>query len=259
MGSIVQDQVTQKCQRSVDIRQGARGSLGENRPLVAVFAFRTDSVGGMSSSELARQTEKVRRTWAKQAARYDRSMSFFERKVFGSGHRRWACERATGDTLEVAIGSGLNLPLYRDDVRLAGLDLSPEMLAIARQRTSLLGRDVDLREGDAHALPFGDEAFDTVVCTYSLCNIPDPRRAVAEMKRVLRPGGRLILVDHIASDVKPVLWLQKALELITARFEGDHLTRRPLDHVVAEGFEIAERQRRGWANIVERLVALKPA
>jgi ubiquinone/menaquinone biosynthesis C-methylase UbiE len=115
-----------------------------------------------------------------------------------------------------------------------------------------------LAEGDAHDLSYPDNSFDTVVCTYSLCNIPDPRRAVAEMKRVLRPRGKLILVDHVRSPVKPVFWLQKVIELFSAQLEGEHQTRRPLEYVKAEGFEILERDRLGAASVVERLVARKP-
>jgi len=76
------------------------------------------------------------------------------------------------------------------------------MLEIARKRADELGVDADLREGDAQQLPFPDTSFDTVVCTLSLCNIPDNRRAIAEMKRVLRPGGRLLLLDHVRASSK---------------------------------------------------------
>ncbi len=207
--------------------------------------------------ELERRNDKVRRSWAKQAPRYDKSIGFFERRVLGSEHRQWACSRATGDTLEVAIGTGLNVAHYPEEVKLTGLDLSPEMLAIARERTSGLTREVDLRQGDAHRLPFEDNTFDTVVCTYSLCNIPDARLAVTEMKRVLRPGGKLILVDHIRSAVKPIFWLQKAVEFFTRRLEGEHMTRRPLEYVKAEGLAVQERNRLR-AGVVERLVVVKP-
>jgi ubiquinone/menaquinone biosynthesis C-methylase UbiE len=208
-----------------------------------------------NEQELARQNEKVRRSWAKQAPRYDKQIGFFERHVFGRSHRLWACSRASGETLEVAVGTALNLPYYPDDVRLTGLDLSSEMLAIARKRAAEVGRDIDLREGDAHALPFDDDSFDTVVCTYSLCNIPDPQRAVNEMKRVLKSGGKLILVDHIRASNRPVFWFQKTIELLTARLEGEHMTRRPADQVEAAGFDIVERDRMGVAGIVERLVS----
>lgn len=207
---------------------------------------------------LRRGNDKVRRSWAKQAARYDKSIGFIERRLFGPDHREWACSKARGDTLEVAVGTGLNLPHYPDGVRLTAIDLSPEMLAIARARPVPSHLFTDLREGDAHRLDFADERFDTVLATYSLCNIPDHALAIREMKRVLKPGGRLVLVDHIRSSVRPVLWLQHAIELVTRRLEGEHFTRRPLDQVIANGFSVEERER-SRAGIIERLVAVKPA
>jgi ubiquinone/menaquinone biosynthesis C-methylase UbiE len=212
----------------------------------------------LDQQERARLTDKVRRSWAKQAPRYDKQIGFFERRVFGRSHRPWACSRAGGDVLEVAIGTALNLPHYPRDVTLTGLDLSAEMLDIARDRARDLGREVELREGDAHDLPLADSSFDAVVCTYSLCNIPDPHLAVSEMRRVLRPAGKLILVDHIRSRVRPVYWVQKAIEFITARLEGEHMTRRPAEYVEAAGFDIVERERLGPTGVVERLVAVKP-
>jgi ubiquinone/menaquinone biosynthesis C-methylase UbiE len=206
--------------------------------------------------ELARRNKIVRRSYAKQASWYDRSIGFFERRLFGTAHRPWACSRASGDVLEVAIGTGLNLAHYPQEATVTGIDLSPEMLAIARRRATELGRKADLREGDAHSLAFSDASFDSVVCTYSLCNIPDPLRAVSEMKRVLRPGGKLILVDHIRSSSKAVFWIQKFIELFS-RLGGESMTRRPLEYVEAAEFEVRERNRLGFAGIIERLVAVK--
>lgn len=217
------------------------------------------TVDPQRQDDLERKNEKVRRSWAKQARKYDKSMGFFERRIFGQQHRDWACSRATGRILEVAVGTGLNLSRYPEGLHVTGIDLSPEMLAIARKRAADEGTNVTLREGDAHALPFPDASFDSVVCTYSLCNIPDTSRALGEMKRVLRPGGKAILVDHIGSSVKPFFWVQKLVEFFSLRFEGEHMTRRPLEHVEAAGFEVVERDRLGLGGVVERLVALKPA
>jgi ubiquinone/menaquinone biosynthesis C-methylase UbiE len=203
------------------------------------------------------ETAKLRRYWDKHAPRYDPQMQFFDRNLFGDT-RAWICSQATGDTLEVAIGTGLNLDFYPDEVRLTGVDFSPAMLRQARDRAHKLGRAVDLREGDAHALTFPDGSFDTVVCTFSLCGIPDVRQAVGEMWRVLRPGGRLLLADHVAGSAWPTRAVQRLLELVTVPLGGEHFLRRPLEQVRAQGFQI-QRQERFKLGVVERLAARKPA
>ena len=203
------------------------------------------------------EAAKLRRYWDEHAPRYDRQMQFFDRNLFGDT-RAWICSQATGDTLEVAIGTGLNLGFYPDDVRLTGVDFSPAMLQRARDRARKLGRDVDLREGDAHALEFPDASFDTVVCTFSLCGIGDHRKAVAEMRRVLRPGGLLLLADHVAGAAWPTRAAQRLLELVTVPLGGEHFLRRPLEQVRAEGFQV-QRQERFKLGVVERLAARKPA
>jgi len=201
--------------------------------------------------------EQLRGKWNKYAARYDRDIGFFERVQFGGG-REWVCAQATGKVLEVAVGTGRNLPFYPDGVRLTGIDFSPAMLDIARTRAAELGREIDLREGDAQALPFADASFDTVVCTLGLCGIPDERVAIAEMHRVLRPNGTLLLLDHVGSQHKLIHLGQRLLEKITVRMLGDYQTRRPLPLVEQAGF-VVQQQERLKAGMVERLAAVKPA
>ena len=132
------------------------------------------------------------------------------------------------------------------------------MLEIARKRAAQLGVEVDLRLGDAQRLEFADASFDSAACTLSLCTIPDDRAAVAEIKRVLRPGGRLLLLEHVRSPVEAIRAGQRLLEPLAVRFEGDHLLRDPLDHLMAQGFEI-EQMLRSKLGIVERVAARKPA
>ena len=214
-------------------------------------------MSSLENHELHEKSNLVRRSWKKRASSYDKSIGFFERRVFGEEHRQWACSQTSGDVLEVAVGTGLNLAHYPDGVRLTGIDLTPEMIELARDRARKLNRDVELREANAHDLPFEDSSFDSIVCTYSLCNIPDENLALSEMARVLRPGGKLILVDHIRSRSKPVLWFQKGLEFFSRRREGEHMTRRPAEHIGTEIFDILERDRHGMTGIVERVVAVK--
>jgi len=142
-------------------------------------------------------------------------------------------------------------------VRLTGIEFSRAMLALARRQADRLDLQVDLRLGDAQALDLPDASFDTVVCTLSLCAIPDERRAVAEMKRVLRPGGRLLLLDHVAAAARWVRAIQWLLEWVTIPLGEEHLRRRPLLQVQAEGFQIQQHERTKLG-IVERLAARKP-
>jgi ubiquinone/menaquinone biosynthesis C-methylase UbiE len=207
--------------------------------------------------DVASETERVRSIQDKTAPRYDRQMSFFDRVLFADG-RQWACSQTRGEVLEIAVGTGRNLAHYPAGARLTGIELSDEMLAIARRRATDLGIDADLRRGDAQALEFADDSFDTVVITLALCTIPDDRGAVREVRRVLRPGGRLVLLEHVRSPAAPVRAVQRLLDPLSVRFEADHLVRDPLDYLAAEGFEIEAVQRLKWG-IVERVTARKPA
>jgi ubiquinone/menaquinone biosynthesis C-methylase UbiE len=200
---------------------------------------------------------RQKRVWDKAAPSYDRQIAFFEKTWF-TGGREWLGARARGRVLEVAIGTGRSLPHYPAGVTVTGIELSPAMLATARQRASDLGRDVTLREADAEHLPFDDASFDTVTCARALCTIPSPAAAVGEMRRVLAPGGHLLLLDHIGSTWPPLYAAQWLAERITIRTAGEHFTRRHLPLVKAAGFQIEETERLK-AGTVERIHAIKPA
>ncbi len=202
-------------------------------------------------------TARQRRVWDKTAPNYDKQIAFFERIQFGGG-REWLGARARGRILDIAIGTGRNLPYYPADATITGIELSPAMLTIAKRRATDLGRTADLHEGDAERLPFDDATFDIAVCALSLCTIPDPAAAISEMKRVLVPAGRLLLLDHIGSSWPPIYAAQWLLERVTIRATGEHFTRRPLPLIQAAGFNIVETERLK-AGSVERIHAVKPA
>ena len=159
--------------------------------------------------------------------------------------------------LEIAAGTARNLPHYPTEVRITAIELSPEMAELGRRRAAELGREIDLRVGDAERLEFADESFDTVVCTYGLCTIPDDRAAIREAKRVLRPGGRLLLAEHVRSPNRFVRAIQRIIDPLAHRFGGDHLLREPLEHLAEEGFGVDELER-SKAGFVELVAARKP-
>jgi ubiquinone/menaquinone biosynthesis C-methylase UbiE len=208
------------------------------------------------SSDMATETERVREIQDKEAPRYDRQISFFERVLFGGG-REWVCSRAEGEVLELAAGTLRNLPHYPPGAKLTAVELSPEMAAVGRKRAEKLGRSVDLRVGDVQKLDLPDESFDTVTCTLGFCTIPDTTAAAREAFRVLRPGGQLLMLEHVRSPAGAVRGVERMLEPLFVRFMADHLTREPLDYLPGAGFEIDEVQRSKWG-IVERLRAHKP-
>ena len=172
--------------------------------------------------------------------------------------RDWACSAARGATLEIGVGTGLNLPLYPDAVALTAIDISPEMLAHARARAATLNRPVDLREADAAQLPFSDGSFDTVVSTLTLCTIPDPVAAVREAWRVLKPGGELRFFEHGRGNDRLSVFIERLFEPLTLRLEADRLLLEP-DLVFAEAGvppTVVARTSRG---VVWRVLAARPA
>jgi len=193
------------------------------------------------------ETERVRRIWEELAPKYDKLIKFPERWLFAGG-RDWVCSQATGNVLEIAVGTGRNFEHYPANVRLTAIDLSESMLGIAKRTAESFGRQADLRAGDAQALEFPPGSFDTVVCTLSLCSVPDDLKAVGEVSRVLRPGGRFLLLEHVASPRRTVRAIQRILDLVTIRLEGDHLVREPLVHLREEGFQVERLERLKWAS-----------
>jgi ubiquinone/menaquinone biosynthesis C-methylase UbiE len=202
-------------------------------------------------------TERVRAFYRQYAPRYDHQTTYYDRFLLGDG-RAWACAQSRGAVLEVAIGTGRNLPYFPSDRRLTGIDLTP---GNAHPRPQP-------RPGPGHgggaagrrrpsALPFAAASFDSVVCTLGLNAIPDDQAAVGEMYRVLRPGGRLVLLGHVASPYRMVQAIQRVIERWLLPVAGDHQTRQPLPLLRAAGF-VLDREERSRAGIIQRLVATKP-
>lgn len=149
---------------------------------------------------------------------------------------------ARGAVLEVGIGSGLNLPFYGSGVtHVHGVDPSAELLAMARERAMAAPFPVELVHGSADRLALGDASVDTVVATWSLCSIANVANALREMRRVLKPGGTFIFVEHgLAPDAGVRKWQNRLTPFWRPFAGGCHLNRKMDDLVRGAGFAIAE-------------------
>jgi phosphatidylethanolamine/phosphatidyl-N-methylethanolamine N-methyltransferase len=129
------------------------------------------------------------------------------------------CALAPGDTvLEVGIGTGLNLPLYPPSCRLTGIDLSGEMLDKAVERVQHLAMpNVTLKVMDATSMDFGDNEFDKALATYTISAVPDPVAVLREMRRVVKPGGTLVILNHFRSERRLTGWVEDCLAPVCTR------------------------------------------
>lgn len=159
-----------------------------------------------------------------------------------AAYRNRTISKAHGTVLEVGIGSGLNLPFYGQAVeRIYGIDPSHELLAMAKMRVADAHCPVSLVCASAEQLPLNSESVDTLVMTWTLCTIPDARKALLEMRRVLKPNGRLLFVEHGLSPDPHIERWQNRLTPFWKRIGGGcHLNRKMDDLVRAAGFEISE-------------------
>jgi ubiquinone/menaquinone biosynthesis C-methylase UbiE len=155
-------------------------------------------------------------------------------------YRHQTIETAQGLVLEVGVGSGLNLPLYGPAViRVVAVDPSPELLRLASRRAADVVIPVSLLRASAEDLPVADAVFDTIVMTWTLCSIPNPIAALTDMRRVLRPGGRLIFVEHgLSPEIRVARWQHRLTPYWKLIGGGCHLDRQMDDLIRSAGFEI---------------------
>lgn len=148
--------------------------------------------------------------------------------------------RSVGNSkvLEVGIGTGANLDLWPFDAQVIGIDFSPRMLAQAQNRARKLGRQADLRLGDVQCLDFPDASFDAVIATFLFCSVPDPVLGLREVGRVVRPGGRILLLEHMISSNPLLATIMNAINPFAVRMMGANINRRTLENIRAAGLQI---------------------
>ncbi len=193
------------------------------------------------------------------ARRYDRLARFYDVLdapmdwMGGAARRQRLLARARGRTLEVGIGTGRNLARYPAGVDLTGVDISARMLSRARARAARLRSAVHLQQADVELLPFPDASFDTVSATCVFCSVENPVRGLEEVRRVVKPQGQVLLLEHVRPRGRVLGWLADRISPLTRRLIGPEVNRPTEENVRRAGLDIVEIRRQGvWREIVAR-------
>jgi ubiquinone/menaquinone biosynthesis C-methylase UbiE len=175
-------------------------------------------------------------------------------EMMGTKKRRHRLlSKAEGSVIEAGIGTGRNLRYYPAGVEVTGVDVSSQMLGRAEGRTAAHPVNLELVEADVQHLPFDDDTFDTAVGTCVFCSVANPVRGLQELGRVVRPDGRILLLEHVRPNNKLLGRVADAVSILTRRIFGFRTNRRTGENVAAAGLEIIEVTRRGvWRQIVAK-------
>jgi ubiquinone/menaquinone biosynthesis C-methylase UbiE len=157
--------------------------------------------------------------------------------------------------LEVGVGTGKNVPFWPHAVEMTAIDLTPGMLEHAQRRAQALSLRADVRLGDVQALGFPDATFDTAVATFVFCSVPDPVLGLRELKRVVKPGGQVILLEHMRSPNETIGKIMDVLNPLVVRVMGANINRRTVENVQAAGWSIEQAEDLGMGGIVKLVIA----
>ncbi len=207
----------------------------------------------MSNEIDLKATATTKARYNRIARIYDLAEAMSERRFKPWREKLW--RQTNGNILEVGVGTGKNLPYHPRGAKVIGIDLADQMLVRARERARQLKVTIDLREGDAQALDFPDDSFDTAVATFVFCSVPDPIRGLRELNRVVKPNGRILLLDHVRID-KPIIGnVMDLFDPIVSRLWGAHINRRTVENVKRARLEIENIEHLGPMQMVKLIVA----
>ena len=203
-----------------------------------------------------RATERTRARYQRISGLYDLMEILPERRYIPWREDLWAQVRGPR-ILEIGVGTGKNLPFYSPELEVTAIDLTPGMLSHALERAAALGLDATLQLGDAQALDFADEAFDSVIATFVFCSVPDAVQGLREIRRVLKPGGQLFLLEHMRAQNPALGLVMDAMNPFVVRMMGANINRRTVENVQAAGFQQMDVKNMAAGDIFKQIIARK--
>jgi ubiquinone/menaquinone biosynthesis C-methylase UbiE len=203
-----------------------------------------------------------RRETARTEARYDRIAPFYElmevlpEQQFRSWREKLWAQVPEGRVLEVGVGTGKNFPYHPSGIEVVGIDISEQMLQRARQRSEELDQPLELHQMDAQHLDFADDSFDAAVATFVFCSVPDALQGLRELGRVVRPHGRVLLLEHVRINQPEIVGkAMDFLDPVVVRLVGPHINRRTEENVRRAGLEVERVESLAPLDLVKLIVA----
>lgn len=186
-----------------------------------------------------KQTRKIMNRYNRVSAVYD----FFESPMEMMSLKKWrqdVMNELRGKVLEVGIGTGKNIEFYPQNIDIIGIDFSDKMLEKAKQKAMKFGNPITLKQMDAQAMDFKDNTFDTIFTTCVFCSVPDPVLGLMEIRRVCKPNGKIILLEHVRSEKKILGLLMDILNPAVVNLYGANINRRTVENTQLAGFKNVE-------------------
>lgn len=180
-------------------------------------------------------TDKIRKRYDRVSKVYD----LLEQPMEVMSLKRWRLEVTKdlkGKVLEVGVGTGKNIPYYPDNLDITAIDFSDKMLSKAREKAKKYNKKVELIQMDAQIMDFADNTFDMVFTTCVFCSVPDPVKGLKEIRRVCKPDGKIIMIEHVRSDGKVLGVVMDIFNPLTVNLYGANINRRTVENVEKAGF-----------------------